>query len=147
MVWAPHVTVAAVAERDGRFLLVEEHRGGRDVLNQPAGHLEPGESLLQAVVRETLEETAWEFVPHGLVGLYRWVHPDNGETFLRATFHGELTRWHSQRELDPDISRTLWLDAGELAAAASRLRSPLVLTAVQDYLAGCRYPLALLREL
>jgi ADP-ribose pyrophosphatase YjhB (NUDIX family) len=145
MVWTPRVTVAAVVERNGRFLLVEEDDAGRRVVNQPAGHLEAGESLIQAVRRETLEETGWDFEPTALVGLYRWVHPTRGLTFLRACFAGALTARHPDRPLDPDILTTVWLDRAALARRP--LRSPMVLRCVDDYLAGRRYPLDLLADL
>lgn len=146
--WAPHVTVAAIIERDGRFLLVEESDAhGRHVLNQPAGHLEPGESLCEAVVRETFEETAWRITPQALTGIYRWVHPDNGETFLRVCFAAQAQSHVAGQALDNDILRTLWLDHAAILAATPRLRSPLVLRSLDDYRAGLRYPLALLQEL
>jgi len=146
-VWKPHVTVAALVERDGRFLLVEEKIEGRTVLNQPAGHLEAGESLLEAVVRETLEETAHDFTPEAVTGLYRWTNPDNGLTFLRTCFSGRAGTHHADRALDEGILRAVWLSPEEIEAAAARLRSPMVLTCLRDHLAGCRYPLALLRDL
>ena len=147
MVWKPHVTVATVAERDHRFLLVEERStSGGLVLNQPAGHLEEGETLTHAVIRETLEESAWHFDPQGLVGLYRWTTP-RGRTYLRATFYGTLRDHQPDQPLDDGIHRTLWLTREEIAAQSSRLRSPMVLRCVDDYLAGHRYPLTLLRDL
>ena len=147
--WRPHVSVAAVAELDGRFLLVEECKGGRRVLNQPAGHLEPGEALLDAVVRETREETGWHFAPQALVGVYRWSLPaDPATVYLRFAFCGSLSE-HAVVDavLDADIERTLWCTANELQAQAARHRSPLVWRCVADYLAGRRYPLDLLVEL
>lgn len=147
MTWKPHVTVAAVAERDGRFLVVEEEIRGRLVLNQPAGHLDPGESLLQAAVRETLEETAWHFQPHALTGVYRWVEPTRGVTFLRFCFAGTCDRQEPERTLDTGIRRALWLTRAELEAQGPRLRSPLVLRCLEDYQAGQRYPLDLLQDL
>lgn len=146
MVWMPHATVAAVIERDGAFLLVEETKQGRRVLNQPAGHLEDGESLLDAVVRETLEETAWSFRPRGLVGIYRWRHPGIGETFMRTCFYGDPVAHHPERALDPDIDAALWLTLDELRAQSDRLRSPLVLRTLEDYLSGSRYPLEILKD-
>jgi len=140
------VTVAAVAERDGRFLLVQEVIGGQSVLNQPAGHLEPGEDLLTAVVRETLEETAWHFRPTALVGLYRWQQPQAERTFLRVTFSGECTAQVPGRELDTGIERALWLGWPEIQQRAAMLRSPMVLRCIEDYLAGHAYPLALLND-
>jgi ADP-ribose pyrophosphatase YjhB (NUDIX family) len=148
MIWKPNVTVAAVVERDGRFLLVEEEAEGRLVLNQPAGHLDAGESLLEACVRETLEETAWHFAPEYLVGVYRWPHPARAPlTYLRFAFAGRLLRHEPERALDHGIARVLWLTRDELAREAHRHRSPQVLRCVDDYLAGERYPLALLKEL
>lgn len=143
MSWAPHVTVAAVIERAGRFLVVEEMSADRRVYNQPAGHLEDGESLIEAVVRETLEETGWHFEPTALVGCYRWVHPRTRDTFLRFCFTGTAARREEQRPLDPDIVATHWLSEGELAADPLRLRSPLVMRCIEDYRRGARYPLDL----
>ena len=142
--WRPHVTVAALAERDGRFLMVEEEADGTLVYNQPAGHLDEGESLLTAVARETLEETAWCFEPQALVGIYRWRHPRNGVTYLRFCFSGVCRDHDPHRALDTGIRRALWLSLSDLVNAAERLRSPLVLRCIQDYLAGVRHPLELL---
>lgn len=147
MVWKPHVTVAAIAESDGRFLLVEEMVGGRMVVNQPAGHLEEHESLVDAVRRETLEETAWAFEPEALVGIYRWHHSDNGKTFIRATFCGHARTHYPDQALDEGIHRALWLGLDDLEARREHLRSPLVLASIRDYRAGMRYPLDLLRDL
>jgi len=146
MDWRPRTTVAAVIERDGRFLLVEERVAGRLVLNQPAGHLEEAESLEQAVVREVLEETAWRFLPQGLLGVYRWRVPPDGDTYVRFCFFGAVADQLPERALDPDILRTCWLSPDEIRAATARLRSPLVLRALDDYQAGMCYPLALLVE-
>jgi 8-oxo-dGTP pyrophosphatase MutT (NUDIX family) len=147
MRWTPHATVAAVVERDGAFLLVEETKAGRRVLNQPAGHLEDGESLLEAVVRETLEETAWTFRPRGLVGIYRWRHPGSGETFLRTCFYGDAVQHHPERALDVGIDAAVWLTPDAIRAQAERLRSPLVLRTLEDYLSGGRFPLDVLKDL
>ena len=144
LTWSPSVTVAAVIERDGRFLLIEEEARGRLVLNQPAGHWEPGESLVQACVRETLEEAACEFTPTALVGIYDRHHPEEGKTYLRFAFCGSLGRTFPERKLDEGILRVLWLTPDELRAAAPRHRSPVVMRCVEDYLAGRRYPLELL---
>ena len=146
MIWKPNVTVAAVVERDGRFLLVEEEADGMLVLNQPAGHLDEGESLLDAVVRETLEETAWHFVPEFLVGVYRWPYPEKGLTYLRFAFAGQVTGHEPGRTLDDGIVRAVWLTPQEIARQASRHRSPQVQRTLNDYLAGRRYPLELLNE-
>ncbi|HYW75651.1 MAG TPA: NUDIX hydrolase [Gammaproteobacteria bacterium] len=145
MVWRPDVTVAAIAEREGRFLMVEERIRGCLVYNQPAGHLERGETLIDAVVRETREETAWEFEPDALVGLYLWSHVE-GVTTLRACFTGRAVRHHPHEPLDEGIERALWLTREELDARASALRTPLVMQCVEDYLAGQRVPLEALHH-
>ncbi len=146
-IWKPSVTVAAVIERDGLFLLVEEETSEGLRLNQPAGHLDPFESLEQAVIRETLEETAHDFTPTALVGMYmsRYQSARTGEdvTYLRFTFCGEVGQRH-ERALDHGIVRTLWLTRDEIAACRERHRSPLILQCVDEYLAGRRAPLALL---
>jgi 8-oxo-dGTP pyrophosphatase MutT (NUDIX family) len=147
MVWKPDVTVAAVVERDGRFLLVEERASGRVVINQPAGHLESGETFAAAVSRETLEETGWTFVPSAVIGVYVWQPAHLTRTFLRVAFSGTLEAHDPQRPLDHGILRTRWLDREQLLALQPRLRSPLVMQCVDDYLAGTRYPLALLSHL
>ncbi|QCP50989.1 NUDIX hydrolase [Trinickia violacea] len=142
--WAPHVTVAAIVERDGRFLVVEEHTADGLRINQPAGHLEAGETLVDAVVRETLEETAHPFTPHALVGVYmtHFGRSDSyGTTYLRFTFCGTSGAVLTDRALDADIVRALWLTADELRAASERHRTPLVMQCVDDYLAGRRFPL------
>lgn len=139
------LTVAAIAEADGRFLFVQERAARRVVLNQPAGHLEPGESLLEAVVRETREETGREFCPESVTGIYLWQGPA-GRTVLRVTFAGRVGDRVNGSTLDRAIIRTLWLDRRELAARAAEHRSPLVLACVDDYLAGVRHPLELLRH-
>lgn len=146
MPWIPHLTVAAVIERDGRFLLVEETINGELVLNQPAGHVEPGESLAAAAVREVLEETAWEFEPEALVGIYRWPLPDSDDAFFRFCFTGRAVRHHPDRALDAGIARAEWFSAAEMAAMPERHRSPLVARCLDDYLAGARYPLTLLTD-
>ncbi|HVN43142.1 MAG TPA: NUDIX hydrolase [Steroidobacteraceae bacterium] len=147
MVWKPDVTVASVVERDGEFLLVEERASGRIVLNQPAGHLEPSETFLDAVARETLEETGWTFRPDAIVGLYAWQPEHTTRTFLRVAFAGTLLHHDPDRTLDPPILRTRWLRRDQIVAAESRLRSPLVLRCIDDYLSGTRYPLALISHL
>ena len=146
MIWKPNVTVAAVAVRDGKHLLVEEREDGKLVLNQPAGHLDEGESLLDAVVRETLEETAWHFVPEFLIGIYRWPHPAKGVTYLRFAFAGHVTRHEPERTLDDGVVRALWLTPQEIVRETARHRSPQVQRTLDDYLAGRRYPLEMLKE-
>lgn len=143
----PHITVAAVVENAGRFLVVEEEADGRVVYNQPAGHLDDGETLLQAVVRETLEETGWHFAPQAMVGVYRWRSPVNGVTYVRVCFSGVCLKHEAGRTLDSGILRVLWLSRGELSALGNQLRSPMVLRCIDDYRAGKRYPLSLLTEL
>jgi 8-oxo-dGTP pyrophosphatase MutT (NUDIX family) len=143
MVWKPDVTVAAIIERSGRFLLVEERIRGRLVLNQPAGHLEDGEALFDAVIRETLEETAWQFTPEALLGVYQW-RSARGHTTLRFAFTGSVHGYDAARPLDPPIVTTHWLAREEIVQRAARLRTPLVLRCVEDYLAGRRLPLDVL---
>jgi 8-oxo-dGTP pyrophosphatase MutT (NUDIX family) len=144
MIWKPNVTVAAVIERDGRFLLVEEETADGVRLNQPAGHLDEGESLLEAAARETQEETAHAFLPRYLVGIYQWRRPGVDVTYLRFAFGGELLGHDPQQKLDEGILRTLWLTPAQIEASRARHRSPLVAQCVADYLAGIRYPLALI---
>lgn len=146
MRFTPHVTVAAIAEIEGRFLMVRERIDGVLRYNQPAGHLEAGESLMQAVVRETLEETAWHFRPQALIALYRWIAPE-GTTFLRATFCGEAERHDPGRALDDGIEAAEWLSLAEIRSRRDALRSPLVLRSLEDYLTGVRHPLDLLQDL
>ncbi len=143
--WAPHVTVATVVVRDGRLLLVEESINGQAVLNQPAGHLEPGESLAAAAVREVLEETGWQVELTAFIGCYQWIAPD-GTAFLRFAFAGDPVAHDPTLPLDAGILRALWLTPAELQAAPERLRSPLVQQVVSDYLAGQRHPLSLMKE-
>ena len=143
--WAPHVTVATVVCRAGQLLLVEEEKDGRRVLNQPAGHLEPGESLVEAAVRETREETGWEVRPSAFIGAYQWDAPD-GKPFLRFAFAAEPVRHYPDQPLDTGIVRALWLTPAALQADIARLRSPLVWQAVSDWLAGQRHPLSILRQ-
>jgi 8-oxo-dGTP pyrophosphatase MutT (NUDIX family) len=145
MVWKPHVTVAAVVQRDGKFLLVEEETEAGLAFNQPAGHLEEGESLVDAVIREALEETAYHFVPTHLVGIYNWKHPDKDDkTYLRFAFAGELRGFEPERPLDEGIVAARWLTLDEVKATQARHRSPLILRCIDDMLAGKRYPLDLL---
>jgi len=147
MTWKPDVTVATVAERDGRFLFVEERASGRVVINQPAGHLEDGETFLDAVVRETLEETAWRFEPQAVVGVYVWRPEHQARTFLRVAFSGQLLDHDPARPLDRGILRTRWLTREQLVEPRLTLRSPLVTQCVDDYLAGARHPLSLISHL
>ena len=145
--WKPNATVAAVVEKNGKFLLVEEHTSEGLKLNNPAGHLDPGESPADGCARETLEETACRFTPTALVGVYlsRLQRAATGEdvTYLRFAFCGEVGEADPALALDHGIVRTLWLTADEIRACPERHRSPLLLRCVDDYLAGVRYPLAL----
>jgi 8-oxo-dGTP pyrophosphatase MutT (NUDIX family) len=144
MVWKPNVTVAAVVQRDGKFLLVEEETDAGLAFNQPAGHLEPGESLVAAAVREALEETAYHFKPTHLVGIYSWRHPTKDLTYLRFAFGGELRGWEAERKLDDGIIGARWLTLEEVRTTQARHRSPLVRRCIEDLLAGKSYPLDLL---
>jgi 8-oxo-dGTP pyrophosphatase MutT (NUDIX family) len=143
--WKPSATVAAVIERDGRFLLVEEETAAGLRLNNPAGHLDPGEAPADAAAREALEETAWQFRPTHLLGIYlsRFRRASTGEdvTYVRFAFCGELGAFDPARKLDTGIVRTLWMTPDEIRATADRHRSPLVVRCVEDYLAGRRFPL------
>jgi 8-oxo-dGTP pyrophosphatase MutT (NUDIX family) len=144
--WRPSVTVAAVIERDGRFLFVEEEANGRRVLNQPAGHLDPGESLVQAVTREVLEETAHRITPTALLGVYRWIYDPEDVTFLRFAFLGRVDGVEAGRRLDKEILAAVWLSPAELAARRAEHRSPLVQQCVDDFLAGRSFPLEILSK-
>jgi len=148
--WKPNVTVAALAERDGRFLLVEEETADGPRFNQPAGHLDAGESLVAACVRETLEETAYAFEPTALVGIYQWPRPqqdhEEDTTYLRFAFAGKVGPRDTARPLDTGILRAVWLTPAEIEATVSRHRSPLVLQCLRDHLAGRRYPLEAIRH-
>jgi 8-oxo-dGTP pyrophosphatase MutT (NUDIX family) len=143
-IWRPDVTVACIVPQSGKFLLVEENVRGELVLNQPAGHLEPNESLLDAALRETLEETGWSIELTHLVGIYQWANGDGH--FLRFTFAAQTGRHDANRELDDGIVRTLWMTRDEIAVS-SRLRSPMVLRGVDDFVAGKRIPLDALASL
>jgi 8-oxo-dGTP pyrophosphatase MutT (NUDIX family) len=146
--WKPNVTVAAVIERNGRFLLVEELSGGELRLNTPAGHLDPGESPAEGCARETLEETAHRFTPTALIGVYMARSRPQAEdredvTYMRFAFSGTLGALEAGRALDEGIVRTLWMTLDEIRASVARHRSPLLLQCVEDYLAGKRYPMEL----
>jgi len=143
---APHVTVATVVVRDGRLLQVIERIDGREVVNQPAGHLEPGETLHAAAVRETLEETGWNVQLTHFIGCYQWTAPD-GEPYLRFAFAAEPLSHDPERPLDTGIVAAAWMTPAELRAEPARLRSPLVWQVVADYLGGQRQPLSLVRAL
>jgi 8-oxo-dGTP pyrophosphatase MutT (NUDIX family) len=142
----PSVTVAAIIERDGRFLFVEEVQDGRRVLNQPAGHLDPGETLVAACAREVMEETAHRYEPAALVGIYRWYYAPADVTFLRFCFSGAVFEFDSSRTLDKEIVALHWLLPAELKQKASMHRSPLVQQCLDDYLAGRRFSLDVLSK-
>ena len=150
--WQPDVTVATVVLRDGRLLCVEERVSGQLVINQPAGHLEPDESLQDAAIREAREETGWDVRLTGFIGAYQWKAPLNpdgsgGRHYLRFAFCGEAEGFDDRRALDEGIVRAVWWTPAELQAESARHRSPLVWQVVADYLAGCRQPLDMARQL
>ena len=147
MTWTPQVTVAAVIEHRGRFLMVQEQVSGQSVYNQPAGHLEDDESLVAAVTRETLEETAWHIQPEAVIGLYRWRHPVRQSTYLRVTFSVTCLYHEPERRLDRDIERVLWMSVEEIRNQSASLRSPMVIRSIDDYLSGVTYPLSLLADI
>jgi 8-oxo-dGTP pyrophosphatase MutT (NUDIX family) len=146
MVWKPHVTVAAVVERDGRFLLVEEHTPHGLQFNQPAGHLEENEDLIAAVKREMQEETAWQFEPEFLVSVQLWRKNPDYPSFMRFCFAGHCHFHAPEQQLDEGIVATHWLSYNEIVAERHRLRSPLVLFSVDEFLSGQRFPLSLLKS-
>ncbi|MCW8919273.1 MAG: NUDIX hydrolase [Gammaproteobacteria bacterium] len=146
--WRPHLTVAALVEKNGRFLMVEERpEGGEHVLNQPAGHVEEQESLLAAITREVREETQRHFTPVAVSGLYRWRHPRSGITYLRVVFCGNCEQPDPRLPRDPAILDARWYTLADLRSGQPRLRSPMVLRAIEDYLAGQRLPLDIVREI
>lgn len=145
--WQPDVTVATVVVAEGRLLCVEERANGRLVLNQPAGHLEPDESLAEAALRETREETGWDVRLTGFVGAYQWKAPESGRHYLRFAFAAEPVRHDPARPLDDGIVQALWMTPGELLAARDRHRSPLVWLVVADHLAGQHSPLSIVQHL
>ena len=146
MTWHPHITVATIVEHNGRFLMVEESQAGQPVLNQPAGHLEPDETLRQAAIRETLEETGWEVELSAVVGIYLYTAPSNGVTYQRVCFAARPVLHHPQRPLDSDILATHWLSRDELATQPERWRSELVPRCIDDYLAGPLHSPDVVRE-
>ncbi|HTH77583.1 MAG TPA: NUDIX hydrolase [Ramlibacter sp.] len=144
--WTPRVTVAAVIERDGKFLLIEEETALGLKLNNPAGHLEPGETPAQGCAREVLEEAAYDFTPTAVLGIYfarsRKNSTGEDQTYLRLAFCGDLGAHHPGRPLDEGIVRTVWMTADEVRATKDRHRSPLVLKCIEDYIAGVRLPMS-----
>ncbi len=143
----PNTTVAAIVEQNGKFLLVEEETNRGNRFNQPAGHLEDGETLIQAVIRETMEEAAYEFTPEALLGVYHWKHPLNNTTYLRFAFIGKVGLHYPMQELDEGIVQTVWMDIDEIRDKKNLMRSPQVLTCFEDYLAGKRYPMEVITNL
>lgn len=146
MSWYPHVTVATVIENQGRFLMVRELADGVEVYNQPAGHLEQGESLIDAAVRETREETGWLVQPTALLGFSHYTSPHNGITYVRATFTATPVQQLASAELDTDILEAVWLSLDEIELRRSQLRSPMVLDDIARYTTGERFPLELIRH-
>lgn len=147
MIWKPNVTVAAVIESGGKFLLVEEEAGGGRLLNQPAGHWEANETILDGAIRETLEETGHHFSPRSLIGIYRWQHGRKNVIYLRFAFCGSANARGEPRALDDGIIAAHWMTYDEIIREQRRHRSPMVLRCIDDYLAGCRYPLEILTHL
>ena len=145
--WKPHATVAAIVEQNGLFLLVEEvtERGNR--FNQPAGHLEDNETITEAVIRETLEETAYTFTPQALLGIYHWKHEHNDTTYLRFAFIGDANNHQPNLALDDGIIRAVWMSIDEIRANAHLMRSSQVITCIEDYLSGQRFPLNVITHL
>lgn len=144
MHWYPHVTVATVIEHNGKFLLVEEQGEHGLVINQPAGHLEANETLQQAAIRETLEETGWDISLQGLVGIGLYTSPSNHVTYQRITFFGQAEHHYADRALDEGIIRPLWLSYDEILAESARMRSELVIEVIERYRNGHRYPLEMI---
>ena len=144
MDWNPHVTVATVIEDNGRFLLVEERVNGHTCFNQPAGHLDPGETLIEAALRETREETGWEIEIQGVVGVGLYKAPRNGVTYCRTTFFAKAIRQLPDAKLDDGIIGPKWLSVDEIRELGDRLRSPMVLQTIESYQNGHRYPLEMM---
>lgn len=148
MIWKPSTTVAAVIEQNGKYLLVEEKQEPDSglFLNQPAGHLDPGESLLQGAIRETLEETAYTFVPEYLIGIYQWYSKRADTTYIRFAFAGSITQHDPHRTLDDGIVRAAWFDFSEISRQINRHRSPLVMQCILDHRNGRQFPLDLIKH-
>ena len=143
----PHITVATVVKKDNLFLMVEEYSGGKRVINQPAGHVEHGESLVDAAVRETLEETGWLCEIKYLINVSRWLHPRNNETYFRFSFAAEPKVHNHEQALDDSIIQTLWLSYEEILSRQVNHRSPAVLEDISDYVEGKTYSLDLIKDL
>lgn len=140
-----HLTVATVVKRDDKFLLVREFSDQKTVLNQPAGHVEPGETPLEAAVRETLEETGWHVRPTALISFTTYLSPTNGITYYRLAIAADSVEFDPKATLDSDIEEALWLDYEEILQNENSLRSPMVMQAINDYLKGPLYPLDILK--
>ena len=147
MIWKPNVTVAAVVEKDGQYLLVEEQTSSGLLFNQPAGHLEPGESIIHGAIRETLEETGYTFVPRSVLGIYHWHSPAEDTTFIRFAFSGSVSDHDPGRNLDLGIVRADWFGIAEIRSMTYCHRSPLVMQCIEDHLAGKGCPLDILTHL
>ncbi len=147
MQWTPHVTVASILKQNDKYLFVQERKDKRLVLNQPAGHWEQGETLIEAAIRETLEETCWHFEPQAITGIYQWHHQRRDETFLRFCFSGTMLDHDSTRTLDSDIESIIWLTEDELSAQQDLHRSPLVQRCMDDYLSGIQHDLRIISSL
>jgi len=147
MQWKPHATVAAIVEQDGKFLLVEETTDRGNRFNQPAGHLEDNETIIDAVIRETLEETAYTFRPKSLLGIYHWKHEHNDTTYLRFAFIGNVSNHQPDLALDDGIIRAVWMSIDEIRSQAALMRSPQVITCIEDYLSGKHFPLDVIKHL
>lgn len=145
MRFLPHVTVATIVEDQGRFLMVEEIKNNRKVLNQPAGHLEKNETLLEAALRETLEETAWDVELTGVIGIYLFT-ADNGISYQRICFLANPINYYPDKPLDDGIVDAVWLTRDELIAQRDHWRNPMILNCIDDYLAGHIYPLSIIRD-
>ncbi|RKZ49962.1 MAG: NUDIX hydrolase [Gammaproteobacteria bacterium] len=146
MRWKPNVTVAAIVERDQKFLLVEENADNHIVFNQPAGHLEQNETLIEAISREVLEETAWEFIPKAIVGVYMYPNQHSDITYLRFCFSGTCDKHHPEQALDDGIIQAVWLSKEEIKENKDKMRSPMVAQCINDYLTGKNYPLNLINS-
>jgi len=146
-IWKPHVTVAAVVERDNKFLMVEEISDGARAFNQPAGHLEPDEDLVSAMLRETLEESAWIVEPESFIGVYHWLSPANNITYLRFAFSAKPVEHQPQRALDTGIIAAHWMEIDAILEQRALHRGPQVMQCIEDYLHGQRFPLSAVKEL
>lgn len=146
MPWPPHITVACIIEKDNKFLMVEEFRNGVLVFNQPAGHLEPDETLQDAAIREAYEETGWHVEPVALLGVSKYISPQSGVIYYRTTFIARAIKHDSQAELDEGIVNALWLSYEELKSQPEKLRSPLVIKNIEQYLAGQQFPLSVIDD-